>query len=186
MVVVFVSCKTSTEKYSGTTEENLSPEGIFLSMQDSIKNAWQVMIADDDEKHFHISRLLDELLYAGNIDSIRIDSLRQFGVFVVSSRYDQQSMAESWRIDRYDSLNSVLINRVINLAYQEPEFDKYPLMQELIIDIQEADNRVLMHRIHYDNFVFNFNQKLSDNNKEYKKVINKQGLEPMPVFTLSQ
>jgi hypothetical protein len=72
------------------------------------------------------------------------------------------------------------------LAYDHPDFKKYPLMEELVLDIKEADNRVLMHRIRYDNFVFEFNQLIDDESLKLEQIMKEKNISKLPVFTLSQ
>ena len=46
-------------------------------MNDSVANAWQEMIADDDEKHAFMKRLLLEVAYTGNFDSAEYKAYMQ-------------------------------------------------------------------------------------------------------------
>jgi len=143
------------------------------------------MIMDDDEKLFHIKRLLDEVTYTGNFDQVAIDSFMGKQSSLVELRYDQETMANSDLIDEYDQLSSELISEVVYLAKNHPDYDKYPLMEELIMDITEADERVIYHRVKYDKYCSDFNA-LIKSQKSILSAAAENKLDEMPLFTLSE
>ncbi len=152
---------------------------------DSVVSSWDRMIIDDDEKLFHIKRLLEEVTYTGHFDPVVMDSFMTKHSALVALRYDQKSMADSELIDEYDALTSELINEVTTFAKRHPDYNKYPLMEELIMDIMEADNRVLLHRIKYDNFCREFNVLIASQ-KSLLRSSGETELDEMALFTLSE
>jgi len=74
---------------------------------------------------------------------------------------------------------------VVTLAKNHPDFEKHPLMEELIMDIMEADHRVLYHRIRYDRFCQEYNHLVSEE-REVLGGLGKENLNEMPIFTLSE
>ena len=99
-------------------------------------------------------------------------------------RYDQKSMSNSSSIDAYDSATFDLSDQIFSFARDHPRFESTPLMGELIDDISAKNNFILMHRIHYDNWVKELNA-FKENNRE-KLLSNDEPIEmdKMPLFEL--
>jgi len=186
VLIIFLLLSFSCKKPGKTKVSHSEVDSIeiaFHGSYDSIKVCWNRMITDDDEKLFHIKRLLEEISYTNNYDQEIYDSLMTLQEELVALRYDQQSMSNSDLIDDYDIRTAELIKKVITFSKNHPDFKKYPLMSELIMDIQEADNRVLLHRIKYDNFCRIYNEIISQH-EDIVTRINPQSLEKKALFTL--
>jgi len=184
-IAAFVGCtrNSSTDAVSTSTADSVII--VYKATGDSVASAWKRMITDDDEKLFHIKRLLEEVTYTGNYDQVAVDSLMGKHQALVELRYDQRSMADSDLIDEYDVLTSELIHDVTSFAKNHPDYKKYPLMEELIMDIMEADNRVLLHRIKYDSYCRELNS-LVKSQKGFLDAGGESNLDEMPLFTLSE
>ncbi|MEM7552369.1 MAG: hypothetical protein AAF363_21975 [Bacteroidota bacterium] len=182
----FYSCKTSSEKKSTGLSRQDSLKIYFTGLHDSIDGYWKEMIADDDDKLFNIKRLLEEVSYTSSFSQKAYDSLLKAHEQLVGLRYDQQSMSNSQLIDRYDATSAELIYEVINFAESNPDYEKYPLMKQLIVEIREADHRVLFHRIKYDNYAFQYNAFLDTYPDLTEKFSKNSDAEKYPVFTLEE
>ena len=183
---ILVECKKSST--SGDVVSTSGVDSLILvyeSTGDSVASAWKRMTEDDDEKLFHIKRLLEEVTYTGKFDQVALDSLMAKHSTLVALRYDQKTMSDSDLIDEYDVLTAQVIDEVISFSQSNPDYSKYPLMEELIMDIMEADNRVLFHRIKYDNFCREFNDLVKDQVSALSAAGEEQ-LEELPLFTLSE
>lgn len=183
---VLAGCKKNTISSDAVSSSGV--DSVFLaykSTNDSVASAWNQMIMDDDEKLFHIKRLLEEVTYTGQFDQIALDSLMAKHTALVELRYDQRTMANSDLIDEYDQLTAKLISEVVSLGKNHPDYDKYPLMEELIMDITEADNRVLLHRIKYDNYCRDFNALVKSQKSILSSVADTQ-LDKMALFAISE
>lgn len=182
-LVILASCSTSKDqRAAGGKADSLMLE--YLALQDSVAQHWNVMIEDDDEKLFYLKRLLLEVSYTNNYDKAHYDALVASVDSLKNMRYDQTTMSDSNLIDAYDSVTWVVINRVTQFAVNHPNYQDNPLMEELIGDIQAKNNFVLMHRIHYDNWV----KALNEFKRKHRKTILRQSpdadLENMPLFQL--
>jgi hypothetical protein len=88
---------------------------------------------------------------------------------LASMRYTQESMSNEI-IDEYDSASSEVVRRITSYAIDHPEFENYPLMPELVDDINQAQNMILIYRSRYDviakslnNFIEENQERLIDN-----------------------
>ena len=183
-VLILSQCKTGDKSMDANDLESLKLS--FQAINDSIAVSWKLMIDDDDEKLFHLKRLVDEVTYTNEYDQEKVDELYQRIEKAKSLRYDQETMQDSGLIDEYDLVIASLINEVTSYANTHPKFVNYPLMEELINDIREADNRVLFHRIAFDDFAKEYNL-LIETNKDILNQINPDlKFEGKPLFELVQ
>ncbi len=176
-----VSCeKKPTSESSGA--DSLMIE--YKALTDSVAHNWETMIADDDEKHIFMKRLLLEVSYTNNYDKERFKELTEQVDRLKEMRYDQNTMADSELIDAYDSASWDLTDQIIEFARAHPRFDDVPLMSELINDISGKNNYVLMHRIHYDNWVKELNSFKAKNKEKLIHADPAADVATMPLFEL--
>lgn len=156
----------------------------YLALEDSVQNQWSVMIADDDDKYTLMKRLLLEVSYTNNYDKARFKELNELVDQLKSIRYDQKSMSNSALIDAYDSATFDLSDQIILFARNHPRYDDFPLMSELIDDINGKNNYILMHRIHYDNWAKELNSFKKKHRKKLMTANPEIEAESMPLFEL--
>lgn len=178
-------CKRNGERTLAEKKKLDSLVMQYRVLNDSVDVAWSKMMDDDDQKHQYMKRLLLEVSYTNNYDKQGFDSLNNLVDLLDSVRYDQFSMEESQLIDNYDSMTFAVTNAVCAYARQNPRFQDFPLMDELIHDINQKNDMILIYRIHYDGFV-------EDRNEFIKKYSNKLGsyspdlnFDVLPMFQLS-
>ena len=184
MVVNFMlSC---TDKKPGSTDDTGSDSLLikYLALKDSVDKEWQIMIADDDDKHLLMKRLLLEVSYTNNYDKERFRELNELTDQLKAMRYDQNSMSSSALIDAYDSATFDLADQIIVFARSHPRYDDFPLMAELIDDINGKNNYILMHRIHYDSRVKDLNTFKKSNREKLLASDPEVETESMPLFQL--
>jgi len=149
-VLILSQCQTGDK--SVDTDELESLKLSYQAINDSIAVSWKLMIEDDDEKLFHLKRLVDEITYT----------------------------------NEYDLVIASLITEVSSYASTHPKFENYPLMAELINDIREADNRVLFHRIAFDDFAMEYNALIETNKDILSQIDPDLKFERKPLFELVQ
>ena len=157
----------------------------YQALIDSVDHNWFVMISDDDDKHVLMKRLLLEVSYTNNYDKARYQELNEMIDQLKGLRYDQKSMGNSLMIDAYDSATFDLSDQVIVFARSHPRFEDTPMMSELIDDINRKNNYILMHRIHFDNWVKELNTFKKKNKKKLLSSEPPIDMESMPLFELS-
>jgi len=181
-VIFFISC---TKRVTKDTDDSILTDSIVTQLsilQDSLDNAWRVMINDDDEKIQFMKRLLDEAAYS-NYNTGRYEELVQLLEELKALRYDREAMKESKLIDQYDSATSVVTRQVMEYSYDFPGFEQNNLMNELVADINLKNNYVLIYRVHYDKFAEQINEILEKHGKllEDREI----EMEKHPLFQLS-
>lgn len=182
-LVLLTACGGGRSGTSLQEQKRLTEQ--YDSLHQEVAQRWQVMIDDDNEKLFYMKRLLDEVSYTGHYDQEQYDSLSQAVQALKLTRYDSMTMANSDLIDAYDAATSALTSQVITLAQNHPEFTHYPLMEELIYDISEASDRVLMHRISFDQAARGYNQFIQQQGRKLNGDILARRPDSYPVFSLS-
>jgi hypothetical protein len=155
----------------------------YSSLLDSADRYWTVMIEDDDEKLLFMERLLKEVEYTQNYDRTVMDSLVSRVDEVKQMRYDRLSMGESALIDKYDAAAYDLSVDLIRYASEHPNYEQYPLMEELIEDIRKKDSDVLMLRVDYDQAARAYNSFVVDK-KKYMSELDTSYVEKYPLFAI--
>lgn len=153
-----ISCDHKKQKGTRVSDDSLTVT--LRVLRDSLDHAWEVMIADDDEKISFMRRLLMEVSYAGSYDKVRHEELIAMVDRLKRLRYDRSSMQSSRLIDEYDSATNEVSRMVIEFAYQSPKYDQSDLMKELVNDITDKNSMVLLYRVHYDKFAEEINALL--------------------------
>lgn len=180
--VCIFSCGDKKPSSQSVTQDSLLIT--YQALTDSVDQNWAIMIDDDDDKHVLMKRLLLEVSYTNNYDKGRFDELNNLIEQLKELRYDQKSMSNSASIDEYDSATFDLSDQIFLFARNHPRFENTPLMGELIDDISAKNNYILMHRIHYDNWVKELNA-FKEKNRE-QLISNDASIETskMPLFQL--
>ncbi|NJM94236.1 MAG: hypothetical protein HC842_05850 [Cytophagales bacterium] len=169
------------KKDSGSTapEANLdSLQVLVQSLTVQYDSAWNDMMADDDNKHFLLLRLVDEVIYTNSADTALAAKLKARVAELKTLRYQRGNM-DSPLIDRYDSATSQVIGQVVDFAKAHPRFQDYPLMQELIDEIYTSQNELLHFRIRHDRYAKQLNALLDSLPELFPS-----GAEPISLFEL--
>jgi hypothetical protein len=184
LALLVSSCEKKAKKEALTAAQADSLHHTFLVIQDSLNATWERMIEDDNQKIADAKRLLEEVSYTNNYDIVQFDSLQQDLAQLLEMRYSSTSMAEPSAIDNYDSASNKVINTIMTIASEHPDFARYPLMKTLIKDIQEANGRVLRQRVNYDYAAKLHNQFIEENKDVLEEVDSLKGIEKKPLFEL--
>ena len=182
ILILIVGCSSpDNNKADSAIIDSLSVQYNYLL--DSVDNSWNVMISDDDEKIMFMKRLLKEIEYTQNYDRETQDQMNVMVDSLKIIRYDRATMAESNRIDQYDYKTQDVVVDVINYASEHPQFEQYPLMQELIQDIQQKNADVLMLRVDYDHSARAYNNFIKEN-KAYMTEVDSGYVQKLPLFAI--
>ncbi len=175
------SCKQVQK--SSVAESSVSKELENQKMQ--LDSTWNVMFQSDDNKIENLNRLVKELQMIDGSNSGLLTLAEKEIQSIKGFRYDQNSMRISRSIDIYDSVTNVVIQKLRNETNQNPNAIKYQIVNQLISEIQLADDSILFYRKEYDRTVDSYNNFLKTRNKDLKKSgINVDSLKPYPVFRL--
>jgi len=185
-LISVISCTNHPE--NKTTETNFSQidslRGTFLTIEDSLWHTWNVMINDDNEKIKSLKRLVEEVMYAGGVDSSITAGLLEEVKLLKSRRYTFKTMADSDLIDQYDSISSSLMDDIIVLAVDHEEFERNIVMNEMVSEINESQGKVLYYRIDYDGIAKIYNQFIEENKSSMNDIDGKHVRKKLPLFEL--
>ena len=179
---IYQGCDRKSRPAQGVSADSLLIQ--YQALTDSVDSNWMVMIDDDDQKHFLMNRLLQEVSYTNNYDKARLEQLTMLLDELIDMRYDQQTMSDSDLIDAYDSATFAVCDQIFAFARSHPRFESIPIMAELIEDINARNNYILMHRIHYDNWVKELNEFKKNNKDAILSGDASIDVEEMPLFQL--
>ncbi|UOQ77798.1 hypothetical protein MUN84_03815 [Hymenobacter sp. 5516J-16] len=153
-------------------------------LQDSVDSRWSEMVASDDGKLRDTRQLLRELSAQPGIDRTQLAQLQYANDRLVRRRYDQQTMAESARIDAYDAAQDSLLRVVYAVALPADREPSAPV-KTLTDQIQSADAELVSFRVRYDQAASRFNNYLQVHTAELEQLGGKYiKLKPLPLFTL--
>lgn len=191
IIAILVSTGCNSHKETHTNKESAftkidSLRSTYLAINDSIVMSWNIMINDDNEKLSNLERLLQEISYAGGVDSTILNAFGRKITRLKALRYDQNTMSDSDLIDSYDTASQSVTSKIINFAMSHPQYERYALMSELVNDIIGADSRILHHRIHYDQFAKDYNLFIEVNEPILDEIESDIQHNKKPLFELAE
>ena len=155
-VLILQSCS----KKGLTQEEIIIVDSVLTQidiLEDSVNHAWERMVADDNQKHDYMKRLLLEISYSPENEKVITDSLSFLVDFLHNARYSSNTQLSSSDIDHYDSLTMNISEVILQYAISHPARNEFGLIDELIGDIRHKNEMILLYRVHYDGFVIQRN-----------------------------
>jgi hypothetical protein len=157
MAAAYTACQRASEEKRTDAPDSVIV--VYNSLNDSVRVAWDRVVANEEQKLSDMRRLLEEISYTPSFDQVRYDSLWAHLQQITRFRFEAETMT-SQQIDQYDSAISRLQREIINFASTHPQFDEYALMGKLSDSIYAADERILFLRTHYDDYARNYNDFL--------------------------
>ena len=177
----FFSCKNSGPK------DKPNPEVLEYSKAlSSADSCWTKMIASDDNKFHNMMRLTDELLLIDGCDSQAVQLAKIEIEKAQSLRYSRERMGEKGAIDRHDSLTDLTLASLRKEVARNPNAVSFQIVNQLVSEINQADDSVLFFRKEYDHQIDKLNQLLKAKKKEITQGIpSVDSIESFPVFRLN-
>lgn len=181
-----ISCNNHPDKKTAVTDFNEidSLRATFLTIEDSLVHTWNVMINDDNRKMKSLYRLVQEVVFAGGVDTTITNNLLQQVKQLKSKRYTSKTMADSDLIDYYDSSSNALVNSIITLATSHEEFERNIVMNEMIDEINQAEGKILFFRLDYDDVAKIHNIFIAEHKELMKDINSEYNPDKLPVFEL--
>jgi hypothetical protein len=140
------------------------------AITDSLNFSWDAMIISDDQKIEDLKSLLEEMGTVKDIDITELKELQKLSKLIRSKRFNEHSMDDSQKIDSYDASTDSLIHRTFALLKTTPSLDTDPKAEALKEKITDADNNVIIYRIHYDNWARQYNTYLEEHHGKLRKM----------------
>lgn len=171
--------------YAPTFTRADSLTDLYLKLQDSLHQTWNVMIYDDNQKLQLMQELLTVLRTAEPSETERYAALGKRLDQLTRMRFTQKSMANADVIEEYDFATNSLIAELIGDAEASKSFAKNPVLQQLVDEILMADQRMANYRYAYDSIAWSINLFMEQNGKYLTESDEKINLEKKPRFQMA-
>lgn len=168
----YSACQRATEEKEAEKTDSLRLA--YESLSDSVEVRWAILAEEEQEKLDNMKQVLEELSREPVYNQARWDSLYEHLQLLYDMQLEPTNLS-SEKIDRYDSAYNSLKGEIIDYTNNHPDVEEFPLVYSLIDTIEAADQRVLFHRVRYDNYVKDFNHWL-EGHLEYVRQIDTTGL----------
>ncbi|HYC86049.1 MAG TPA: hypothetical protein VEB86_12545 [Chryseosolibacter sp.] len=157
----------------------------YLALEDSILEAWNMMINDDNQKIEAMHNLLHELMVSRATDQELLNSYESRLMRLKNLRYTQKSMANPDVVTEYDFASNALVSELIALAESQKQFAYNTTLQKLVEIIRTSDERVYQYRETYDMITARYNQFVNDN-RDMLKEMKSDSVENRPLFQVAE
>ncbi len=180
---VLIACSSEKKNKSGTSGNVISEQ--YNQILSGADTAWNEMMASEDRKIENIRLMVKELGLIEGSSAKHLEEINGHLEDLKKSRYDRLSMAKSNLIDRYDSLTNALIGELRSEINTNKEAVKYQVINQLMQEIQAADDSVLFLRKAYDRKIDLCKNFVQENRKKIRKFIpNPDSLKNLNYFRL--
>jgi hypothetical protein len=185
ILIVSVSC---VEKKSAALETHFTKEDSltdrYLALQDSMLQAWNIMINDDNRKIKSLHYLINELYAEQELTANQKKSLEHQLEQLMRIRYTPKTMANPDVVEEYDFACSSLISEIIALATASPHFISNKSLQSLTESVTDADQRIQLYRGEYDLIATQYNSFVQKYKDILKYVDQDSSFEQRPLFNM--
>lgn len=179
------ACDQKTRSERGNFTKADSVTETYLALQDTMLQAWNLMIHDDNRKIKAMHHLLEELKRSNPENLPELESLEARLEQLLSLRYDQTSITNPELVSEYDFASNSLVTEIIALAEAERGFATDQLLQELVESIRAADQRVMNYRREYDRTASRFNAFIDQNKEVLQELDSQTFLQKKPLFEMA-
>lgn len=169
MGILWISCSNPNHRAGQDFTRADSLTEHYLTLQDSMLHAWNVMIRDEKEKIKNMHELI-ELMEKSGSELEELKSLEQRIQQLEKIRFTQKSLSNPYVIDEYDFASGSIIAELISMAEVDPSTINNPRIQKLVDQIKAAEQRVSMYRTEYDRVVAEFNAFLEDHGSSLDEI----------------
>lgn len=187
LAAAFPACKPDRTKTAAVNPASAAAVRAQLDdLRDSVDVSWRRMMDSDDRKVGTTRLLLRELTQQRGVDAAAVQGLARANDRLKTLRYDQTTMAESARIDQYDTAQDSLLNALYPVAAPGGQAPTEQV-RDFVEGIQQADAAVVGYRVGYDRAAKQFNNYLKLHQDEVHRLGGQyQNLRPLPLFELQQ
>jgi hypothetical protein len=182
----FAIFSCSEKSGSGANESNTTVVNKMNEVLNKTDSSWRVMMQSEERKIENLGILIKELGLIDGSSPKHLEQIRLQLEELKQNQYDRISMANSHLIDQYDSLTNNLLSEIRKEINQNKETIKYQVVNQLINEIQAADDSVLFLRKAYDEQIDEYKNFLEKHKDELKKLIpNLDSLKKFNYFRLN-
>ena len=129
---------------------------------------------------------MQEIEYTKGYEVAQFNDLKSQISKLEKYRYTPSNIPDFETVGLHDENADAIISAVTTFASSIPEKEKYPLISELIVDIEQLNSQdIITYRTHYSNAVEAYNSFIGANKDALEKS-GHTGLEPLPSYFLAQ
>jgi hypothetical protein len=174
--------QAASEETTFTKQDSVTDT--YLAYQDSMLQAWNVMINDDNQKIKAMHNLLHELMVSNPDQRAEFAAFEERLEQLTHIRYTQKSMANADVVEEYDFASNSLVSELLSLAEGQTEFASNTTLQQLAEEIRMAEQRVNNYRNDYDGIVLAYNHFVEKNKNFLSEVDQNTAPEKKPLFQM--
>jgi hypothetical protein len=185
--VLFLSMGCSSKKDKDATSFTRidSLTDMYLTLQDSMLDTWNMMIKDDNQKIKAMKGLLHEIQIGGQFVPGELNSYEQRVDQLSRIRYTSKTMWNTDVVEEYDFASESLVSELIALAESYSAFSYNTTLQKLVEEIRAADLRVENYRADYDAVAIQYNQFIEEHQELLKEIADNGTLDKKPLFQVA-
>ena len=157
----------------------------YLALQDTMLQAWNVMIHDDNRKIKAMGHLLHELTIINPEKRDELNAYEERLNDLKSLRYNQHTMSDSGIVSEYDFASNSLVAELVSQAESQKEFGYNDTLQKLVESIRTADQRVNNYREEYDLIASRLNRFIERNKGMLTELAEDSLLQKKPLFQMA-
>jgi hypothetical protein len=160
---------------------------LYLEYKDSLMDAWNRMMHEDNRRIGALKNLIHELDQSGSAaDPQLLQSLAFRTDQLLRIRFTPKTIANYDVVEEYDFAVNSVVTELITLAETSLIYSSSPVMQKLVAEIQESDRKVAEYRHRYDVIASHYNHFL-DQYKDLLHEIDKGASgDRRPLFQLAE
>lgn len=171
---------TTSEKTNFTKADSLTET--YLTLQDSIHHAWNLVMSDENEKLKALQETLTHL-QAGLRENEQVRSLSQQLEHLKRMRITPKTLVNPHVIEEYDFACNTLISELNALTETSASVLTDTRAQELLDKVRLSDQRLQEYRVAYDSLAVQFNAFVEKNKSLLKDIDKNSGFHKRPMFS---
>lgn len=186
ILLLFTGCgnsRTKSDANNFTKADSVTES--YLALQDTMLQAWNTMMYDDNRKIRAMDHLLDELWRINPEIRDEVRSLRERLDHLLEMRYDQISITNPGLVSEYDFASNSLVTEIISLAEAQKEFAYNEALQKLSDSIRASDQRVITYRQEYDRMASRFNAFIERYKEVLEEIDSQSFVQKKPLFEMA-
>lgn len=171
--IVLVSCdktsktETSSKEATQAPESNTSTSSLvdeYNLLKSDVDQAWAYLEKIEDDKHFTMNRLLEEVSYNPRHKSSRIKEEKSKIASLQASRLKLEDLENLNNLDLYDLKSDSTVNSLYQLVEETKGMENHPLAEDLLNDLDSLNNNsTISLRSYYGEIADNYNNFIKTN-----------------------
>lgn len=160
---------------------------LYLEYKDSLMDAWNRMMHEDNRRISALKSLIHELLHGGSTaDPQLLHSLAFRTEQLLRIRFTPKTIGNYDVVEEYDFAVNSIVTEVLALAESTPGYPDNQRLQKIVAEILESDRLVGEYRHRYDVIASHYNYFL-DQHKDLLHEIDKAAAgDKRPLFQLAE